>query len=155
MRHRWAWGAARVVDFLLSDAALAPLVDPKKIMTMGHSRGGKTALWHGALDERVSITFPLMSGTGGCGAMRVPTKYQVDGLSQSVSNIVHGFPHWFGSRFGDFGNGNEPHAPWDQHWQRMLVAPRAQMSMEGVNNTHENPVGSQATYTAARTIYDW
>ena len=62
MRHRWAWGAARVVDFLLSDAALAPLVDPKKIMTMGHSRGGKTALWHGALDERVSITFPLMSG---------------------------------------------------------------------------------------------
>ena len=62
VRHRWAWGAARVVDFLLSDAALAPLVDPKKIMTMGHSRGGKTALWHGALDERVSITFPLMSG---------------------------------------------------------------------------------------------
>ena len=38
---------------------------------------------------------------------------------------------------------------------RMLVAPRAQLSLEGVNNTHENPVGSQATYTAARSIYDW
>ena len=84
-----------------------------------------------------------------------PSRWDGSENSQSVSNIVHGFPHWFGSRFGDFGDGNEPHAPWDQHWQRMLVAPRAQLSLEGVNNTHENPVGSQATYTAARSIYDW
>ena len=30
----WAWGAARVVDFLLEDKDLSPLVDPKKLMTM-------------------------------------------------------------------------------------------------------------------------
>ena len=87
--------------------------------------------------------------------MRVPTTYQVDGQQETVFDITQHFPHWFGARFADFGDGNEPHAPWDQHWQRMLVAPRAQLSLEGVNNTHENPVGSQATYTAARTIYDW
>ena len=47
--------------------------------------------------------------------MRVPTTYQVDGQQETVFDITQHFPHWFGSRFADFGDGNEPHAPWDQH----------------------------------------
>ena len=159
----WAWGAARVIDFLLEDKTLSPLVDPKKLMTMGHSRGGKTALWHGAQDERVAITFPLMSGSSGNGAIRVPTPHTVggDGDSQSVMNINRGFPYWFSKIYHNFSRGNDgasdtnSQAPWDQHFQRMLVAPRAQLGFEGVGNTHENPVGSQATYLAAQEIYNW
>ena len=37
----------------------------------------------------------------------------------------------------------------------MLVAPRAHMGLEGLTNEHENPIGSQATYLAAKTIYEW
>ena len=37
----------------------------------------------------------------------------------------------------------------------MLIAPRAQLGFEGLLNQHENPIGSQATYTAARLIYEW
>jgi hypothetical protein len=128
----WAWGAAHVVDFLLSDATLSPLVDPGKLMSMGHSRGGKTALWHGAQDERIAITYPLMSGCSGCGAIRVPTPKTPgqDGNSQSLLDLNRWFPYWFAPTYHNFSNSEEAasdagsSAPWDQHFQRMLVAPR-------------------------------
>ena len=161
----WAWGAAHVLDFLLGDAVLAPLVDAGKLMSMGHSRGGKTALWHGAQDERVAITFPLMSGTSGNGAIRVrtPATAGQDGNSQSVLNINDEFPYWFSATYHNFSRGEDAAtdalggsgAPWDQHFQRALVAPRAQFGVEGLGNEHENPVGSQATYLAAKEVYDW
>ena len=37
----------------------------------------------------------------------------------------------------------------------MMVAPRAQLGVEGLLNGHENPEGSQATYTAAKIMYSW
>jgi dienelactone hydrolase len=165
----WAWGAAHVIDFLLSEETLAPLVDSKKLMSMGHSRGGKTALWHGAQDERVAITFPLMSGCSGNAAIRVTTPdgpngsvpVGGDGRAQSVRDINRGFPYWFSKTYHNFSNAEfassdaSSRAPWDQHFQRALVAPRAQFGFEGIGNTHENPVGSQATFVAAREVYDW
>ena len=159
----WAWGAAHVVDFLLGDAALSPLVDPAKLMTMGHSRGGKTALWHGATDDRVAVTFPLMSGCSGNAALRVPTPRTAgqDGASQSVRNINEEFPYWFSPSYHNFSRGEDAatdaasSAPWDQHFQRALVAPRAQFGVEGIGNEHENPVGSQVTYLAAAEVYAW
>ncbi len=52
---------------VLSDSALGisllrahPLVDPKRVGIMGHSYGGNTVLFHGALDER--IHFACSSG---------------------------------------------------------------------------------------------
>lgn len=160
----WAWGAAHVIDFLLSDKQLSPLVDPKKLMSMGHSRGGKTALWHAAQDERVAIAYPLMSGCSGNGAIRVATPGGAitgDGQSQSVLDINTGFPYWFAATYHNFSNGENAssdvssRAPWDQHFQRALIAPRAQFGFEGIGNTHENPVGSQATYLAAKEVYAW
>jgi hypothetical protein len=132
-------------------------------MSMGHSRGGKTALWHGAQDERIAITYPLMSGCSGCGAIRVPTPKTPgqDGNSQSLLDLNRWFPYWFAPTYHNFSNSEEAasdagsSAPWDQHFQRMLVAPRAQLGVEGIRNEHENPVGSQATYVAARELYEW
>ena len=68
---------------------------------------------------------------------------------------------WFSKTYHNFSRGQDgasdvnSQAPWDQHFQRMLVAPRAQFGFEGIGNTHENPVGSQATYIAAREVYEW
>ena len=50
-----AWGAAHVLDFLLSDPLLSTLVDPTRLMSMGHSRGGKTALWPVPRGVRASL----------------------------------------------------------------------------------------------------
>ena len=166
----WAWGAACVVDFLLEDATLSQLVDETKIMSIGHSRGGKTALWHAVKDERVSAVFPLMSGQSGCGPVaRVGTPWPSHGLypgicavrppwagpcQETVADINTNFPYWFTERYKSFNSAADA-IPWDQHFQRMMVAPRAQLGLEGVTNDHENPVGSQATYLAAQTAYDW
>lgn len=48
----------RVIDYLVT----LPEIDHEKIIVTGHSRGGKTALLTGALDERVAITVPNASG---------------------------------------------------------------------------------------------
>jgi hypothetical protein len=170
----WAWGGSRAIDFLLADSGeggLARKVRSDALMAIGHSRAGKTALWMAALDQRVRAVFPLMSGEGGCGAMRVrspcndgtPESTPCDHPTQDVAQIYAQFPYWFGSRgmaassrsgYGNFSM-RERHAPWDEHWQMALVAPRAQIGFNGLANQHENPVGSQAAYTAAREVYAW
>ncbi len=66
----WAWGGMRVIDYLLT----LDVVDRKRIAFTGHSRGGKTALLAGALDDRIALVAPNGSGCGGAGCYRYEGK---------------------------------------------------------------------------------
>jgi hypothetical protein len=141
----WAWGYHRVVDYLLTRGD----VDLKRIAITGHSRGGKTVLLTGALDERIALTAPNDSGCGGCGCYRFQAP-----KSEAIEDITKNFPYWFEPHFTEF-IGQVDRLPIDQHSVKALVAPRALLETEALGDLWANPEGSQQTYLAAREVFEF
>jgi hypothetical protein len=57
---RMVWDAIRATDVLLE----RPEVDAKRIGSIGHSLGGKEALYHAAFDERIAAAISCEGGVG-------------------------------------------------------------------------------------------
>lgn len=141
----WAWGTHRVVDYVMT----LDNIDKARIIVTGHSRGGKTAMLAGALDERVALTAPNSSGAGGTGCYRV-----LGQRAQSLEHITRKFPHWFHGRFRSFAN-KEALLPFDLHFLKALVAPRALLNTHSRDDLHANPMGTQVTHTGAVPVFEW
>lgn len=110
----WAWAASRIADVLSEH----PAVDPQRMVIIGHSRGGKTALWAAAQDERFALACVNESGCGGANILR----RRFEGR-ESVAIINRSFPHWFNANFKTYAN-REDDLPVDHHMLVALVAPR-------------------------------
>jgi hypothetical protein len=143
----WAWAHGIVVDAL----DRLELVDMKRIVATGHSRGGKTALCAGIYDERIAITAPNASGTGGTGSLRF---FEAGHKPQRLILHKTEFPHWWVSRFFEFG-GKEDRLPFDAHTAKALIAPRALINTHARQDYWANPYGTELTYRAADKVYEW
>ncbi|MBN1764879.1 MAG: acetylxylan esterase [Sedimentisphaerales bacterium] len=143
----WAWGGMRVIDYLMT----LDYVDQKRIVFTGHSRGGKTALLAGALDERIALVVPNGSGCGGAGCYRIQQE-----KSETLKDITDQdrFSYWFHPRLREFV-AKETKLPFDQHFLKALVAPRALISTEALADVWANPLGTQQTYLAAQPVFDF
>lgn len=140
----WAWAYQRAVDALCT----LDFVDRQAIAVAGHSRGGKAALLAGAMDERIALTCANNSGAGGAGCF----SWQPAG-SESLSDITASFPHWFNQVLATYA-GREKTLPFDQHFLKALVAPRALLTTEALGDLWANPQGSWYTHCAAKAVYD-
>jgi hypothetical protein len=139
----WAWGYHRCVDALLQ----LDCVNAKQIAVVGHSRGGKAALLAGATNERIALTSANNSGAGGAGCYR-----WLGPGAETLADIVHAFPHWFSPRLVEF-IGKENSLPFDQHFVKALIAPRALLTTEALGDLWANPEGTWQTHLAAREVY--
>jgi hypothetical protein len=139
----WAWGASRVLDYLVT----VPEIARDRVAVIGHSRGGKTALWAGAEDERFARAVSNDSGCGGASLSR--RRFQ--GREQ-VDRIVKAFPHWFCANFSQYA-GSEDKLPIDQHALLALIAPRAVAVGSASEDLWADPRGEFLSLVHAAPVY--
>lgn len=144
---RRAWGASRVVDYVLTRRE----VDPKQIAITGHSRNGKQSLWAAAFDDRISAVISSSCGTGGV----TPWRYSdPQYCNQTIDDICSNAAHWFHPRLRFFF-GREDKLPIDQNLLLSLIAPRALLLHYSVMERQLNPWATEQCFQSVKKVYDF
>jgi hypothetical protein len=119
----WAWGVSRIIDVIEQSGGSILKADAMGVT--GCSRYGKGAFTIGAFDQRIALTMPIESGSGGVPIFRgIPGENGAQPLSSAYSEQP-----WLGDAFGSF-TGSPATLPVDTHETVAMVAPRGLFIME-------------------------
>jgi hypothetical protein len=148
----WAWGYSRCVDAL----ERLDLFDMDWVVFTGHSRGAKTAMLAGILDKRARIVNPNETCQGSCSCYRIHmngiTEDGGERKSETLADLWQHFSFWVGQEMGNYTD-REEELPFDAHYLKALVAPRALLVGEAASDMWANPVGSWMTTQAAKEVF--
>lgn len=138
----WAFGATLCMDYLEQEL----LADCRHIGVVGHSRGGKTALWAGALDTRFSM---VVSNNSGCTGAALSKRKK----GETIRLTNEGFPYWFCDRYKDF-NDRENLMPFDQDGLLALIAPRLLYVASASEDEWADPAAEREACRRAGVFYE-
>jgi hypothetical protein len=148
----WAWGISRIIDVLQANQATSPL-DSAHVGVTGCSRDGKGALVAGALDERIILTIPQESGSGGTATWRISDYQKSQGQNVQTLSEITGENDWFASSFSQFNN-TATKLPYDHHMLLALVIPRAVLAIDNTGIDWLTAPSSWGAEQAGRMIFD-
>lgn len=139
----WAWGNSRVMDWIES----RPELDASRVAVLGHSRGGKTALWTAAQDERFAMAISNGSGCGGARLGRAK-----DQKAETIRQILNTFPNWFCTAFSAWID-RDAELPHDADDLIRLIAPRLVYVASGSEDAWAGPLAEKAAWDSAHDLY--
>lgn len=139
----WAWGVSRLIDGL--EKTPASQINASRLGITGCSRNGKGALVAGAFDERIKLTIPQESGSGGSSSWRVSDDQKAKGQNVQTSSQIVTENVWFSENFKNFSQ-SANRLPFDHHSLMGMVAPRGLLVIE---NTSMEWLGNRSAYTAS------
>jgi hypothetical protein len=119
----WAWGASRIIDVI--EQSGGGVLKADSVGVTGCSRYGKGAFTAGVFDQRIALTMPIESGSGGVPIFRGIAQ---ESGAQPLSSAYSEQP-WLGDAFGSY-TGNPGGLPVDTHEMVAMVAPRGLFIME-------------------------
>ncbi|KAI2604076.1 carbohydrate esterase family 15 protein [Hypoxylon fragiforme] len=147
----WAWGVDRVIDGLEQLGADKTGIDPKRLGTTGCSRNGKGAFIVGALANRIALTLPQESGSGGAACWRISDDEHSKGKNIQTAGEIVGENVWFSQNLNAY-TAKTNTMPEDHHMLAALVAPRGLLAFEN-DIDWLGPVSTTGCMKAGRLIY--
>ncbi|HUQ58382.1 cellulose-binding protein [Lentzea sp.] len=135
----WAWGVSRMIDVI--EQSGGNILKADAVGVTGCSRYGKGAFVTGAFDQRIALTMPVESGSGGAPAFRSIAR---ESGAQPLSS-AYGEQPWLGDAFSAF-TGNPATLPVDTHQVAAMIAPRGLFIMD---NPHIDWLATRSGSVAA------
>lgn len=129
----WASLTTALADELKADMASRPII------SLGHSRYGKTALLAAAYGDSIDGAVAHQSGTAGASLMR-------DKTGESLKDVVGSYPHWLTPSASQFAE-NPRSLPSDAHALLAFLAPKPVFLGNARRDVWSDPEGA---YQAAK-----
>jgi len=140
-----AWAVSRIIDVIQkSDGSILKW---DAIGVTGCSRYGKGSFVAGVFDQRIALTMPIESGTGGVPIMRGVSNEN----KQSLTSAYDEQP-WLGDVFNTFKSSPNT-MPADMHMAVAMVAPRGLLILDNPHIANLGPRSAHLSAVAGAEVY--